>query len=372
MKKRNRFVLVAVLAIMICALGLVLYISHEPPEPSFKGKPLSYWLTGYDPVQFQTGHAPRSAEADGAIQQMGTNCIPRLLRMLQRHDSPFKAKVRALLDRQKLFSVPFLKPNQDVVAYYALCALGATASNAVPELIRIYATDSSPEVQQYIIGILGKIGPGAGAAIPMLLRATSHTNYNVSIQAIWALGEIHADAEKVAPALMKFLKGPDLYQQALAMQSLGRFGTNAQMAVPVLVELLRKEIAAPSGTSWQNMTMMGVTSRIETDTNEFLCTNAVCALGAIHVDPDDVVPILVTFLNSTNIRFQADSVRSLSAFGTNARSALPALVERLRRYRAHHGEKLADFGPSRAQLIEITGDAIKLIDPGAAAKAGVK
>src|SRR6185437_14630951 len=88
MKKRKRILLIAVVSLIICASGLLLYISHEPLEPSYEGKPLGYWLNANISGQREPGFSPTVWEAKLAIRQMGTNCLPQLLRMLRRHESP--------------------------------------------------------------------------------------------------------------------------------------------------------------------------------------------------------------------------------------------------------------------------------------------
>ena len=252
MNNRKRNLLIAVLALIICGLGLILFLSYEPSAPVYNGKPLTYWLTGYATGADRPDDSPERQEAERAVRQMGTNCLPRLLRMLQRHASPLKIKVRKLLQRQRLFDFASLDPGQDSEAFWALETMAPTASNAVSELIRIYDSDSSAFAQQSIPVLMGEIGLAASPAIPMLLRAATHTNAIVRNNAIYALGQIRADPDKVVPVLMKCLNDPDIQVEAQAIKSLGEFGTNARPALPALVERLHREKANSAGKPAQS------------------------------------------------------------------------------------------------------------------------
>lgn len=257
MRKGSRIALVATLAIIVGGLAWLAWRSHEPPEPTFKGKPLSFWLAGYNAGQYQLDHPkgpppPTWQETDEALRGMGTNSLPPLLRKLRRHDSGFKLKVWSLLHRQSLFKIPFLEVSQDFAALQALENLGAAASHAVSDLIQIYENDHSAFAQQGVSAIISSIGPTARPAIPMLLRAITHTNEIVRNNAVYALGRIAADPKHVVPALVKCLNDPALKVRAQAIDALGHFGAQAQSAVPALVELLRREMTNPSSNSLPN------------------------------------------------------------------------------------------------------------------------
>jgi HEAT repeat protein len=82
---------------------------------------------------------------------------------------------------------------------------------------------------------------------------------------------------------------------------------------------------------------------------------AICALGEITAEPERVVPILINALHDPDSQNQIRAVQALGQFGPDAELAVPALAEY---FKTSH---------SSAAL-----DALKEIDPAAAAKAGVK
>ena len=110
----------------------------------------------------------------------------------------------------------------------------------MPELIKVFEQNISPNSQNYTAWSLGAIGPAASPAIPTLLRGTTNTGYT-SRTAIFALGRIHAEPELVVPALTKFLSDPDRDVRANAISSLALFGSDAKLAVSALVQSLNDQ-----------------------------------------------------------------------------------------------------------------------------------
>jgi HEAT repeat protein len=91
-------------------------------------------------------------------------------------------------------------------------------------------------------------------------------------------------------------------------------------------------------------------------TNEEVRLNAVRTLAWIHAEPSVVVPALVASLSDTNVFVREVAAEGLGGFGTDARQAVPALLRLL-------SDPAEYVAPSNA---------LKKIDPDAAAKAGVK
>jgi hypothetical protein len=236
MGKRGR-VFIAVAAIAVLAV-LAWTMLHAPaPEPVYNGKPLSYWLQAYNPAQ--NGNQPTEAEANAAINEIGTNAIPTLLRMLRAHDSPLKTKIIKWVLHHHLFrthytSAVFLNSQ----ATSGIEVLGPAAAIAVPELIKIVNENVSASSQSSAASSLGYIGPEAKEAVPSLLHATTSSNQNVRSAVLIALGQIHEDADAVVPVLTKALHDPSTENRAIAAVCLAVYQGAAKSAVPALVALL--------------------------------------------------------------------------------------------------------------------------------------
>ena len=236
MGKRGRF-LIAIAAIAVLAVLAWAILLSPAPEPFYKGKPLSYWLQGYTGNP-GTNPPPTYAEANAAVDEIGTNAIPVLLQMLRAQDSPIKTKVIIWARRYRLIRNYYTVPSiQNIRARQGFEELGPRAIIAVPDLIKILDDNRSPRSQWAAACSLGSIGPGAKAAVPSLLREAVGTNQPVRMSSIMALGDIHEDPNTVVPFLIKTLHDPLKGNRSNAAFALGSFGAAATSAVPALVAL---------------------------------------------------------------------------------------------------------------------------------------
>jgi hypothetical protein len=253
MKKRNRILLIGLLAVVLGGFAWLAFRQNQP-EPFYQGKPLSFWLAGYDGQSYAYTHpmgppGPTSDEANAAIRQIGTNAVPTLLRMLQQRHSRFKVTIMGLLHSQHLIRIPYASTNPNFRALSGFETLGATATDAVPLLIELFDRDPSPFPQEAVPVILGYIGPAGGKALPALLRAITHTNELVRNNAIFGLVRVEAEPKFAVPVLIKCLNDPSALVRAHAARALGALGKDAQSAIPALLELWRKEPPGlPSGS----------------------------------------------------------------------------------------------------------------------------
>jgi hypothetical protein len=101
MRKLTWLILLGVIAVPALTLWLTL---TWPREPSYNGKPLTYWLGHYFPPPTGSvgpGVAP-DPQAVEAFRSIGTNGIPTLLRHIRAHDAPLKLKLIAFAEKQRL------------------------------------------------------------------------------------------------------------------------------------------------------------------------------------------------------------------------------------------------------------------------------
>src|SRR5262245_29543566 len=93
-----RFILVATIAI----ISLAEWKMFAPRQPSYNGKPLSYWLSRYENRILGKGalNSNEQQEADKAVREIGTNAIPYLLKLAGRKDSALKQRMLSICRRQ--------------------------------------------------------------------------------------------------------------------------------------------------------------------------------------------------------------------------------------------------------------------------------
>lgn len=155
-------------------------------------------------------------------------------------------------------------------------------------------------------------------------------------------------------------------EAAMAFEVLGATASNA---VPALVQIYRRKIstfsqleilealgdigpsASPAATS--------VLLDALTNSDAFLRLYAVMAINKIHSEPEVFVPALINALKDSDGHVRYRAAEALTAYGPVAKTAVPALVG------------LSKSDPDLSVRTH-AADALKEIDPEAAARAGVK
>lgn len=388
---------------MLVLIGLIVLESNRTKEPEYKGKPLSFWLAG---------DGCTVAETKEAVDHLGTNCIPTLLRMLQAEDSMAKQKFTKWADEQNLISINLRDANdahRNAIRGFEI--LGARAQGAVGDLIRLYETSSSDQ-QCYISEALGSIGAPAKEAIPTLLHTMTDTNDTVTVTlrefAAAALGQIGQEPDLVMPAMTKMLNDPNPSRRTAAVNYFEYYGTNAasaipalittagdpvpwvrseaiyalmrihgepQLVVPVLTNALTDSDAMVKQRAAWALATYGTNSKSAIPRLMALATNAdsvvrnvaIAALAKIHSQPDLTVPLLTKALDNRNERMRAAAAEGLGNFGNEATSAVPALIELYH----HEQNQLPEHDPFKPQALKTIRDALLKIDPAAAAHAGI-
>jgi HEAT repeat protein len=123
-------------------------------------------------------------------------------------------------------------------------------------------------------------------------------------------------------------------RRAGAVGDLGSLGPAGRAALPALLEALRRK-------------------------DDLLCPPAAGAVGKLGADPATVIPLLIGCLVRDDGSGRPDVVAALAEYGATAKPAVPTLVT-----------LLADR--SSKEIMRAVPEALKKIDPEAAAKAGVK
>ncbi len=256
MKRHHRAItrVSLVLAALILIAGIIVLLVPKERQPEYKGKPVSYWLgIGYTnpPNSVLEGYfdafPPPGASIDydqdflflemnpeqfRAIQAIGTNAIPTLLRMQSAEDSRLKLDFVALAYKQHLVKFDFTPAsNLNVWASHGFGALGARASNAVPALQKIIGGHNSLNSRLQAVYSLGWIGPPASNAVPALINIISDTNTQIRVSALSALGAIHARPDLVMPAIFEVAQHSDPSSQAQAVYVLKNYGAEARQAI---------------------------------------------------------------------------------------------------------------------------------------------
>ena len=308
LRSRPKRILVVVLPLVM--LSLLMWVFFHKREPSYQGKTLSQWLKGYDETPFG------NTEINQAVCHMGNDAIPHLEKMIAAKDSKLKEKL--MVFAAKVFPGKMLITPDFIIrkrAYAGAGALGREALPMVPLLIRSVETEEGVG-RDYAALALGRIGPVATESV--INHLAKSTNWQIRRAAAFALSGF-----------------PEIINtQPLAYSEQERSSAE-RLSIPVLLKL-------------------------QSDTNQDVRASAISAFLSIHEEPEIVVPALVNRLNDPLEipRNRTKAAGALSTFGTQARQAIPSLLTCLTN--------------SDLRLRIQATNALKKIDPEAAAKAGIK
>jgi hypothetical protein len=232
--RTKRRILFAVLLVAVVCLIAWLVLRSNNSEPIYQGRRLSYWLQGYEPGS----RSPTPYEANEAVRKIGTNSIPTLLRFLRKTDSKFRVALASLIAKQHIFKKNLkLAEVYNYEAILGIQALGPMASNAVPDLIKIYQENRvTPFNNKLTVSqLFAEIGPGAKDAIPVLIADAASSNLVLRSGAVWTLGQLHSDPQTVVPVLAQSLRDSTANVRGTAANGLAAFGPAAKSAVPELI-----------------------------------------------------------------------------------------------------------------------------------------
>jgi tetratricopeptide (TPR) repeat protein len=168
------------LFVAVAVIAGIVFVVLPPKEPSYKGRPLGDWL-----AQFNEGYTPDYASNDPnniecreALQHIGTNAIPFLLRILRAKDSAVKVKLMDLAERQHFISLPVSSVDDEkykaIIGFYLL---GDLATNAIPELIEISASSPSMASKRSTEQVLLMTYPVSESALPYWLRPARRADW---------------------------------------------------------------------------------------------------------------------------------------------------------------------------------------------------
>ena len=182
-------------------------------------------------------------------------------------------------------------------------------------------TDSDERVRYTSAEALRYLGVHTPEVVAALARSLRDPLQLVRSRAAEALGEIAPDSQVTVPAMIELLKDPQAaYHGGIC---LGKLGPLASNAIPDLIETVKYGVAGQSpGASFLHNT----SNDHLPDHNRAMAAKA---LGQIGRPTDEVLATLRAALRYPSSWVHENAAIALDAFGTNAISAIPDLVDSL-------------------------------------------
>jgi hypothetical protein len=233
-------VIIVLAASVLVGIGIVAIWPSER-EPEYNGKKLSEWCLG----NWWWVEPGEREEARVAIDHIGTNALPFLIKWLRYdHPSP-KEKVAdvfvRLKDRLRGYTAArnsLRLPVRAQVAVFGFDALGTNASPAIPTLTMVIRDRaSSATTTEAAAGALACMGPKGVRTLAELLNDPMMQPRRLSLVA--GLISYGQREPTTADVLMRFVHDPDLQVAFICVGTLGRF----QPAPAGAVACLKKSLA---------------------------------------------------------------------------------------------------------------------------------
>jgi HEAT repeat protein len=330
--KRKALIIAAILG-----AGFALFLVLWPPEPKYQGRTVSLWLDDLA--------ARKKTPYYEAIEHLGTNAIPYAVRNLALNDSRWHSKYCSLWrDLPASLTNVFPKPKKLLNELDGMVVFCHVGSNSIPQAIALLQ-HPSPTVRRVAargLEPLREKSAAANQAIPALIEALSDEDQDVRCNAAVALAAMGADASNAVPALAKIVTNmalgspseSDVRLHAFAAMALGKIGPSAISTLPLLKASLQ-------------------------ETNSYLSGQAAVAIWRIDGDVATALPVLLREMPGTVEPRKWDWIVALGEMGPRAKEAVPQLRTELAQDRFNF-------------VLDYVTNALKKIDPQAAADAGVK
>ena len=234
--------------------------------------------------------------AAAALEQIGPKAVPALIELVRARDAQ---RLKAWVESMP--RAPLQEPDVVIVPFQEVWNnLSWKVYDMLDEQARLVAG------QQAALGVLGKLGPLASAAVPTMIEALADRHPGIQGAAIQALGQIGPEARSAVPNLTRMLLHSNVSFREAAARALGNIDQDwaSNPAVPGVTAALVKELSN-AGSSGQ------------------------AAVQTLAVIGGAAVPALIEALGSKDRVARQNAARALGQIGGQAQSAVPALTRAL-------------------------------------------
>lgn len=329
-----------VLAILLLATVAWLLLRSQPPEPSYKGKPLGVWVDEAGVVVWDAktgrpmGWYSNPGQTITAITAMRTNATPFLVKWIQGRPHPWMPHTRTLLTNLP----PRLRKNsfiQDAfgdqryrrihAAAWSFRVLRADAACAAPALTQLMNDASRPEIAERAMVALSYLGDVAVPALVTAITNRGYYNRAAAARCLWSSGIINRNYElTLVPVFIGCLKDRDPEVVRYAAFMLSDLGRTRQDVLDALVDALSDPRASVRVGVVSALSRFGNDARAAglvaaEDADPTVRVAAISALGNFGDEvPHGLVTVLIEAARDRNPEVRSAANRALRTMEGNA------------------------------------------------------
>ncbi len=357
-------------------------------EPCTRGRPLSYWAD-----RAKAEDSGTRAGAIVALGALGPAAVPALSEALKHPSDDTRWSAASALGELGPAAEPAIPALVETIregralhpAVRALGQIGPAAAVAVPDLLDCYVTvvmvQNHGVFRNNVLESLVAIGP---AAVPRLIEALDRPLHQGSDVAIEALGKIGPAARDALPVLIQFLVADDYVSRRLAAETIVLIAPESLEDHKRFVAIRDQVDLSPDAT----LAAVPALTRIDPKADEYLVRGliaelqshhhvsyqltAVRILGGLGPVAKDAVPFIVAFLRHPDATINPQdaaalrqrAAMALGKIGTGNAETLPALIEALKDdvTVAAAAIGLADLGQAAEPAVPALLEALKRVE----------
>jgi len=273
-----------VLSLLVAGTLVLIAFSQTRAEPRQNGKRLGGWLA------IIANTRGDSTPAEDAVRLIGADAIPVLLQMIDRKDSPLRARFIGCFKAFPWGDFPIPAAEIRWRASEGFCILGTKAGSAAPQLVQLLERSTNePGTMQCLSRALAGIGE---AAILPLSHALTNQNPTIRYYVLGALANLVAETD--SPSSVEYTeKGP-----------------------------------APSETARLAMSLL---LSVVKNGDGVMQARAITIIEGIGGRPESIASSICERLQDTNIppRELRSMINTLGRFGAASKTAVPQIEVRL-------------------------------------------
>jgi HEAT repeat protein len=332
--KNRRFILLLVGCFLLLGLlaGLIFFGQREP---HYQGRSLSSWLSDVSPVNYavtsKSAAMNLESAAIAAVQKMGPEADPFLIRMLKAKDGPFRKAIIGKLGWQRSMKLGLVSADEKQVrARLTLYKLGTNAAVAWKQILMDPTFDAN--LRTAAMSWCQTLPEEAPRMLPVMLRLMTDLKPDEQEFATWAIRRFGLDA--AVPLLVNKLQDEDRKIQLMAMRGLRSFGRSAKAAIPSIAQRLKnsdEEVGIAASDTLLSLDAHNLPALVYRMHHGELGkrVGAYWMTAREEREPEFVIPEFMRGLTDAEPEIRQAAAEGLTKFGVAAQPALPALTNLL-------------------------------------------